>query len=157
MVPGSLSRTNQSLLPPDTWTQIDRLRRFIHDYSFPQSSNTSHPNQDQDEDQRSIYKTVLSSFERSIRQIELAGPNVEFGMTILWAYRLSKQFRDDLEAHQPVALIILAYWCVLLHLVDHYWFVNGAARQLLEDIERKIVHTGFQDWLAWPRQWVLKR
>jgi hypothetical protein len=157
MVPGSPATIKQSLLPPDTWTQINRLGQFIQDYPLPHSSNTSHPNQYQDQDRRSDYEAALSSLESSIRQIELAGPNIEFGMTILWAYRLSKRFRDDLEAHQPAALILLAHWCVLLHLVDHYWFVNGAARQLLEDIERKIVHPGFQDWVAWPRKWVLER
>ncbi|KAJ5624898.1 hypothetical protein N7510_001207 [Penicillium lagena] len=156
-LPPNLATLKHSLLPPDTWTQIDRLRQFIQDYPFPHSSSTSHSNQYQDHDRRNDYKSALSSLESSIRQIELAGPNIEFGMPILWAYRLSKRFRDDLEAYQPVALILLGHWCVLLHLVDHYWFVNGAARQLFEDIEKKIVHTGFQNWLTWPRQWVLER
>lgn len=77
-------------------------------------------------------------------------------MVFLWAYRLSVQFHKDLEAHHPAALVLLAHYCVLLQTVDHRWYLNDMARQLLEDIERHI-HPGYRDWLAWPRRWVYRR
>ena len=62
-------------------------------------------------------------------------------MAFLWAYPLSKQFHEDLQARKPAALVLLAHYCVLLQAVDHKWYLNGMAWQLLEDIERNI-HPG---------------
>lgn len=159
----SPSAREQSLLPSDIWTQIAQLHQFIDDFPFPalhppsqpQTPNDSDPSQ-HTPDYRRDYKTALNFFEHSTRQLELAGPHVETGMVLLWAYSLSKQFHEDLIAHRPAALILLAHFCVLLHVIDHCWFINGAGRQLLEDIERHI-HPGFREWLVWPKRWVFER
>lgn len=74
-------------------------------------------------------------------------------MVLMWAYALSKQFQDDIEAYHPIALVLLGHWCVLLHIIDDAWFIRGTSRQLLQEIESKI-HLGFREWLAWPRRWV---
>ena len=148
------------MLPADTWTQIERLRQFIDKYPFPRSQTQSHhqttgdaEDSNEPQDHRVHYNVALETFEKATRQIELAGPHVETGMVFLWAYPLSKQFHDDLETYHPVALVLLAHYCVLMHMVDHLWFLNGIGRQLLEDIESKI-HIGYRDWLTWPRRWV---
>jgi hypothetical protein len=148
----------QSMLPPDTRDQISQLRRFIDDYSFTYPTQTQ---QDQNAsagapstvDNREDYENAMKYFETATRQLELAGPHIETGMVLMWAYSLSKRFQEDLEAYRPAALVLLAHWCVLLHLIDHCWFINGASHQLLEDIERNI-HPGFQEWLVWPKRWV---
>lgn len=98
----------------------------------------------------------MEFFEVSARQIELAGPHVETGMVFLWAYPLSKRFHDHLISHHPAALVLLAHYCVLLHTVNHFWYMSGIARELLEDIEAKM-HPGFREWLVWPKRWVLTR
>ena len=81
---------------------------------------------------------------------------MEVGMVFLWAYPLTERFHGDLAAYKPAALVLLAHYCVLLQTVDHFWYLNGLARQLLEDIERNI-HPTYRDWLAWPRRWVYRR
>lgn len=150
----------QSLLPADTRTQISYLHRLIDDYPFPESQDpTYHPDPDAGEDtpdHRGDYKVALKFFEVATRQLELAGPHVESGMVFLWAYPLSKRFHEDVLAYHPVALALLAHYCVLLHTIDHFWYVKGIGRQLLEDIESKM-HPGFREWLVWPRKWVLER
>lgn len=151
----------QSLLPPDIWTQISKLHQFVDEYDFPQTQSQSH-HEDQDSespqehsDIRKDYKVALEFYETSTRQLELAGPHVETGMVFLWAYPLSKRFHDHLIAHHPAALVLLAHYCVLLQVVDCFWYMNGMARQLLEDIETKM-HPGFRKWLVWPRRWVFR-
>lgn len=74
-------------------------------------------------------------------------------MVLLWAYSLSKQFRDDMEACHPAALVMLGHWCVLLHTINDSWLLKGTSLQLLEEIEIKI-HPSFREWLVWPRRWV---
>jgi hypothetical protein len=148
----------QSLLPPGTHDQLALLHRFVDEYPFPPEfqSHDHSGTADGDNELRKDYKKALKYFENSTRQIDLAGPHVEIGMVLMWAYSLSKRVRDDLEAYQPPALVLTAYWCVLLHLVDNSWFINGASKQLLEDIESKI-HPAFRDWLVWPKRWVFTK
>ena len=158
----SPSIRTQSLLPADIWAQISRLRHFIDEYPFPDPPAQSEQRQSDPEtdeeppSHRKDYKVALKFFEHATRQLELAGPHVESGMVFLWAYPLSKQFHEDVEAYHPAALVLLAHYCVLLHTIDHFWYINGVGRQLLEDIESKM-HPGFQEWLIWPRKWVLQR
>lgn len=144
----------QSLLPIDIWPQISRLHHFIDEYPFPQPQ--SDPEAQETSDIRKDYRVALEFYEHSVRQLELAGPRVEAGMVFMWAYPLSKRFHDDLKAHGPPALVLLAHYCVLLQIIDHFWFVNSMARQVLADIESKL-HPGFREWLVWPRWWVYGR
>lgn len=155
LISSSPSLAAQSLLPTDIWTQISRLHRFIEEYPFPETTSKDDPTE-KHSDHRKDYESALKFYENSTRQIELAGPHVEAGMAFLWAYPLSKQFHEDLQARKPAALVLLAHYCVLLQAVDHKWYLNGMAWQLLEDIERNI-HPGYQDWLVWPKRWVYRR
>ncbi|CAI7632777.1 unnamed protein product [Penicillium viridicatum] len=149
----------QSLLPPDIQTRISQLHRFIDDYPFPHIQPQSHQNLSapgelpRPFDYRTDYKHAMKYFENSTRQIELAGPHVEVGMVLMWAYSLSKQFQADLEAFHPAAMVLLSHWCVLLRIVDDAWFIRGTSLQLLEEIENKI-NPGYREWLVWPRRWV---
>ncbi|KAJ5361852.1 hypothetical protein N7541_002696 [Penicillium brevicompactum] len=144
----------QSLLPPGAHEHLSLLHKFVDEYPFPESQESSDTADGPPvPDHRADYKNALKYFENSTRQIDLAGPHVEIGMVLMWAYSLSKRFRGDLEAYRPPALVLLAYWCMLLHLVEHSWFINGASRELLQDIEDKI-HPAFKDWLVWPKRWV---
>lgn len=149
----------QSLLPPDIEDQIPHLHRLIDTYPFPHTQ--AQPQQEAGasdrlprvHDYREDYKHCLKFFEHSIRQLQLAGPHVEMGMVLIWAYSLSKEVRDDLEAYHPAGLVLLAHWCVLLHVVDDAWFMKGISCQLMQEIESKI-HPSFREWLIWPRKWV---
>lgn len=82
--------------------------------------------------------------------------HIEKGMVFLFAHPLSKQFHDDMEAHEPAALVILAHFAVLIQLVDDIWYMHGFGWQLLEDIEKNI-RPEFREWLVWPKQWVYQR
>ncbi|KAJ6120885.1 hypothetical protein N7523_005165 [Penicillium sp. IBT 18751x] len=161
---GPIPRSACSIFtPPDVWTQVTRLQKFIDEFPFPQTPSES-PHQDPDGDEsaeenvdiRKDYKVAMKFFEVSVRQLELAGPHVETGMVLLWAYPLSKRFHDHLISHHPAALVLLAHYCVLLHIVNDFWYMTGMGRELLQDIEGKM-HPGFQEWLVWPRRWVLNR
>lgn len=146
--------TAQSLVPADIWDQISQLHKFIHEYPFPQPQNDT--GTQESSDIRNDYAVALEYYENSVRQLEIAGPRVEAGMVFIWAHSLSRRIHDDLEAHRPAALVLLAHYCVLLQIIDSFWFVKGMARQLLADIESKM-HLGFREWLSWPRRWVYGR
>lgn len=153
----SPSQVSQSRLPPDIWVQASQLHRFIDNYVFPMESHHGNGSGTSDPtDRRKDYKVALESFERASRAVELAGAHIEKGMILLFAYPLSKTFHDDMETHEPAALVILAYYCVLAKLTEDTWYMSGIGTQLLEDIESKL-RPEFQEWLVWPRKWVFDR
>lgn len=144
---------SQSLLPPDIWDQISRLQHFIDEYRFPETHSIDSSATQDDSGPRKDYNVALNFFKVSVRQIELAGPHLESGMVYMWAYPLSKRYHEDLKAHHPGALVILAHYCVLLKLIDNFWYIDDIGRQLLQDIERNI-HPEYREWLVWPKRWV---
>jgi hypothetical protein len=47
-------------------------------------------------------------------------------------------------------LIILAHYAVLLHRSEQYWYLDGAAEQIL-NIANAFVPTEWRTWLEWPK------
>lgn len=66
-----------------------------------------------------------------------------------WPVRLPVGYVELLEQRRPEALIILAYYGVLLHRARNYWAVSDAGEYLIRAITR---HLGayWADWLKWP-------
>ncbi|KAJ5574825.1 hypothetical protein N7450_008724 [Penicillium hetheringtonii] len=151
----SPSVVSQSLLPPGMWEQIDKLQKFLEEYQFPNSNPATSPILTTPEYRGPLedYKVAIDFFKVAARQIELAGPHVETGMVYMWAYPLSKRIHNDMKSYQPAALVLLAHYCVLLKLVESYWYISDLGCSLLEDIESHM-HADFRDWLEWPRRWV---
>ncbi|KAI1405982.1 hypothetical protein F4819DRAFT_442408 [Hypoxylon fuscum] len=44
---------------------------------------------------------------------------------------MDQHFRADLAARSPAALIVMAFWCVLLHRVEDRWWLTGRVKPLL--------------------------
>jgi hypothetical protein len=68
--------------------------------------------------------TLRNSFE-NLRQIE--GARVAFS----WVARLSRDYMALLDEKCPEALLILAHYCVLLHTLDHRWWIKGWPKYML--------------------------
>ncbi|KAI1084111.1 hypothetical protein F5B20DRAFT_523715 [Whalleya microplaca] len=61
---------------------------------------------------------------------------------------MSPIVRADLAARQSPALIIMAFWCVLLHRVEDRWWAKGRVEPLLLKIEEllPVYHRGLVEW-----------
>src|SRR4051812_44828649 len=93
LILSSPSVMQQSLLPPDIRDRISQLHQFVDNSPFPQpqthqDQNTS-AGSPSTPDHREAYKNAMKFFEHSTRQLELAGPHIETGMIIMWAYSLT--------------------------------------------------------------------
>ncbi|KAI8959094.1 hypothetical protein F5Y11DRAFT_16230 [Daldinia sp. FL1419] len=58
---------------------------------------------------------------------------------------------DDLAARHPAALIIMAFWCVLLHRVEDRWWLKERVKPLLMKIE-ELVPSEYRHIMAWPME-----
>ncbi|KAJ5310093.1 RTA-like protein [Penicillium atrosanguineum] len=74
-------------------------------------------------------------------------------LLIGWVYRLSEEMVGSLERKEPYALVILAYWAVLLKYMDSAWFMSGWAEHVLSGIST-CLDEEFCPWIEWPMKQV---
>lgn len=107
-----------------------------------------------DDEERGKYLTAIDGLYQIMREVyerRSAGtPGV--GLTDLligWVYRLSEGMVGSLERKEPYALVILAYWAVLLRYMDSAWFMSGWAEHVLSGVSMYL-DEDFRAWIEWP-------
>lgn len=66
-----------------------------------------------------------------------------------WLYRLDDNFVACLRHKRPLALLLLAYYCVLLKTMDKLWFMVGWSNHILGRVQY-FIGTEYSIWLKWP-------
>ncbi|KAJ5654495.1 hypothetical protein N7490_001498 [Penicillium lividum] len=79
------------------------------------------------------------SYTRNINQLrDLAvfsyAEPTSMTMAAGWAIRAPQKYLDDLRAHKPFALVVLAHYCVFLHMAQGNWSIGCWGRRVLEEI-----------------------
>ncbi|KAM5349058.1 hypothetical protein ACJ41O_008881 [Fusarium nematophilum] len=65
-----------------------------------------------------------------------------------WIYGLDDAYVEGLGKKNPVPLIVLGHYCVLLRTVEQFWFIDGWAAHIMAEILRASEAT--RRWLSWP-------
>ncbi|CEL08675.1 hypothetical protein ASPCAL11820 [Aspergillus calidoustus] len=76
--------------------------------------------------------------------------SMQYQMLFLWSVLVPPEFIAMLTIKQPFALVVLAYYALLLHHGRHMWQVGGAGEYLFGMIEGYL-GSPFVDWLEYPR------
>ncbi|THV52980.1 hypothetical protein BGAL_0063g00380 [Botrytis galanthina] len=71
-------------------------------------------------------------------------------MITTWPITLSKEYTDLLDQRRPGALVVLAYYSILLHVCRDNWAVGNAGKFLLAVVETYLGED-WKLWLEWPR------
>ena len=66
-----------------------------------------------------------------------------------WLYRLPRKMVSLMEQKEPPALILLAYWAVLLKYMRSVWLMKEWDEHVLSGI-RASLHPNFHQWIEWP-------
>lgn len=66
-----------------------------------------------------------------------------------WLYRRPEEYVHRFERKEPRAMIILAYWTVLLKYMETTWFMEGWTAHVLSGIEA-FLHGDYRPWIEWP-------
>ncbi|ETS78054.1 hypothetical protein PFICI_10116 [Pestalotiopsis fici W106-1] len=69
---------------------------------------------------------------------------------LAWPIRISAEFIELLEQRQPIPLIILAHWAVLLYFDRDFWVFGDAGRQIVRPI-LGYLGSYWDEWLDLPR------
>ncbi|CAK7213059.1 hypothetical protein SCUCBS95973_001672 [Sporothrix curviconia] len=72
-------------------------------------------------------------------------------MIFLWALIMPKKFADLLSVKNPEALVILAYYSLLLHHGKHLWQVGDAGEYVM-GLVTAYLGPSWDNWLEYPRQ-----
>ncbi|TKA42469.1 hypothetical protein B0A54_06919 [Friedmanniomyces endolithicus] len=68
----------------------------------------------------------------------------------------SAPFSLLIKRRVPQALVVLAYYCVLLDVLDSRWWIQGWAARVLRDILGALPEH-WQTWIQWPVQSILSK
>lgn len=66
---------------------------------------------------------------------------------------MGQRFTEDLASRSPAALIVMAFWCVLLHRVEDRWWLKGRVKPLLLKIGG-LVPFEYVHLVEWPMEQV---
>lgn len=88
---------------------------------------------------RDLYSKVMDdlirSFQGVYRERKAGSPPCEFmPFTMGWTFRLSEAMVERLEDREPLALVILAHWAILLRYMNDVWFMRGWDRHIVTGV-----------------------
>lgn len=102
-------------------------------------------------DTQKIYRVCISQLQK-VFDAEQTYPAMNFDSQLVsaWPIMVSPEYVDLLRQLAPEALVILAYYAVLLHRCRDSWLYGGGGRFLIESISAHL-GTPWQAWLNYPR------
>lgn len=68
---------------------------------------------------------------------------------LFWIERTPYAYIELLKLQEPIAMVLLAHWCVLLKRASHIWYFEGLAEQVLEEI-KPFIGSELLPWIEWP-------
>ncbi|KAK8071717.1 hypothetical protein PG996_005065 [Apiospora saccharicola] len=102
-------------------------------------------------------RTAFTSFYAKEQQ--LGGNEDKTRSIFTWLYKIPDGYIDLLRQKDSDALCILAFFCVLLHMLEHHWWLKGWGTHLIDGIYTA-VGDAHHAWIRWPIQeigWVPPR
>lgn len=146
------------------WIKIGRMRGLLHDHQqeTPQTSlppvldtqlthlDTLCNNASGGEESITAYRTAVGQLRWCFVRMNNRPPyECEVSIAFLWPVMIPPEFVSRLNAKEPLALIILAHYCVILHHLDDYWWMNGWAMHTITNIHSELGEE-WRAWIEWP-------
>ncbi|SPO07342.1 uncharacterized protein DNG_10036 [Cephalotrichum gorgonifer] len=75
--------------------------------------------------------------------------DAKFNTVMAWLYCLPDDFIGYMCGKEPIPLIILAHFTVLLNNLDSVWFMNGWSSHVLRGVTETL-EPAWNEWLKWP-------
>lgn len=144
-----------NLIIQRVWDQIrhGRLAGLLHDHEQePPSTHlpapleaqlqkldqTSVNDTDDEFDSHACKEAVYLLRQCFIRIYNKTDFECEVSLAFLWPVMIPQHFITMLQDGKPVALIILAHYCTILHHLDAYWWLRGRGSNIVENIQAQL-------------------
>jgi hypothetical protein len=101
-----------------------------------------------------VYITAVENLSKSFPASPSPGKRERAScpqQVFVWLFRLSEQYVACLQQRKPVAMVILAYFCVLLNDLSSSWWIKGWAEHLISEIYASLT-AEHRLWIRWPME-----
>ncbi|GME30439.1 Sterol uptake control protein 2 [Neofusicoccum parvum] len=136
----STQKTRKFFTPDDPVDPdpIADLRKLCKD-----ALGTAHPKYD-------TYKAAIDNLSRMYSALYNSEDDGDFSIFV-WMLSISKEFFPCIQQRDPVALVIFAYFVVLLDKLSPWWVLDGWTHHLMFGIYNAL-SIGTKQWIRWPME-----
>ncbi|KAF1943773.1 hypothetical protein EJ02DRAFT_399790 [Clathrospora elynae] len=75
--------------------------------------------------------------------------DAEYHVAFAWLYRMSDDFLNRLQQRDPLPLVIYAYFVVLMHDIERFWYMKGWTHHVMGGILEALPKE-HRVWIRWP-------
>jgi hypothetical protein len=93
------------------------------------------------------YSLTIRGLKECFKRVSSKGS--DNGMALSWPIIVGPAYIALLASRQPMALLILAHYAIILDGIKDIWWAGGWGKQLVEDIDR-MVDDDWKTLIAWP-------
>ncbi|RAH69772.1 Zn(II)2Cys6 transcription factor [Aspergillus aculeatinus CBS 121060] len=119
---------------------LEDLRRFI----------LSEPHDDPHA--KAIYSEAIDHMSHCFTLCHEKGWRLETADVFMWLLRVPHDFLLALKEYQPPAMVIVGYFCVLMHQLEWIWCMRGWGTHILSQIYEQVPGPVYRAWLQWPME-----
>ncbi|KAM5360178.1 hypothetical protein ACJZ2D_013939 [Fusarium nematophilum] len=131
----------------------DHIQALV-DHLFSLEPQILEPRLDQNGHDTSVVLEAAASLAHcllSVHEKNSFAASVEVRAAVLWPLRMSNRFLGLIQQRDPLAMAVLAHYCVLLQYAESTcWFVKGWAGAVMASIAGDLAGTPFQEMIHWP-------
>ncbi|KAI0378807.1 hypothetical protein F5Y04DRAFT_140773 [Hypomontagnella monticulosa] len=106
------------------------------------------------DDEAELYTRTLRCLRRTIAWMnkgKAAKSENHWLGPFIWLHMVPEEYFDRLWQRQPPALVLFAYFGVVVHSLDEFWWVEGWGVEIVNELD-KILGSYWSSWLKWPRE-----
>lgn len=127
---------------PSPLRETDRLRDLIKSSEISGSTTE-------------VYEDALTRLQQDFDEVQGTGePLTNTNTAFSWLIASSPEYTKLLDEQRPEALVLLAYYTVVLHRRRKSWIVGDSGKAVLNMILSYLGHR-WEPWLAWPKAEIL--
>ncbi|PWY95619.1 hypothetical protein BO94DRAFT_600199 [Aspergillus sclerotioniger CBS 115572] len=98
--------------------------------------------------QLELYKLVLGELRVAFESISSDSEDGIITAVFWWIFRVPSEFLDLAANRQPFAMVVLAFFCALMHRLRRQWWMGDWAEKVTREI-RPSLESGLGDFIPW--------
>lgn len=104
-----------------------------------------------DENDQEVLKLALDSLKTVFKTLASPGGTQNPHVAIAWPNLLPERFTELLGKRQALAMVLVAYYCVVLDSVPKVWWLRGWSPGLLDAVWENLKDGDFREEVQWVR------
>lgn len=95
------------------------------------------------------YLSTLEDLQKAFPMEGASSGSAASQRAFTWLYRVEDEFVECLQQREPIALVIVGHFCVLLQSLGNFWWIDGWAEHLMAEVMGSLSGE-HRMWMRWP-------